>query len=89
MALGAQRRQVVTMVLREVLVVLIVGLAVGVPAASSATRISEALLFGVRRDDLATMAAAMAVLGVTAVAAAFGPALGAARVSPTVALRDE
>jgi ABC-type antimicrobial peptide transport system permease subunit len=89
MALGARQGQVVSMVLREVAVVVAIGLAAGVPAALSATKISEALLFGVRRGDPGTTAIAMTVLVATALVSAFTPALGAARVNPTVALRNE
>jgi len=89
MALGARPGQVIAMVLREVLVVVGIGLALGVPAALSATKISEALLFGVTRGDLPTTAAAMTVLVATALLSSFTPAFGASRVSPTVALKGE
>jgi len=55
----------------------------------SATKISEALLFGVTRGDLPTTAAAMTVLVATALLSSFTPAFGASRVSPTVALKGE
>src|SRR5262249_34282118 len=51
MALGARQGQVISMILREVLVVVGIGLIVGIPAAIGATKISEALLFGVKRGD--------------------------------------
>jgi len=87
MALGARSRQVVVMVLREVLVVVAIGLIVGVPAAVGATKIVEALLFGVTRQDPLTLALAIALLISSALAAAFVPARTASHLNPTVALR--
>jgi predicted lysophospholipase L1 biosynthesis ABC-type transport system permease subunit len=89
MALGARQGQIVSMVLREVLVVVVIGLVVGAPGASAATGISQALLFGVTPGDVPTTAAAMALLLATTLTAALTPAIGAAKVNPTVALRNE
>jgi len=71
-----------------VLVVVTIGLLVGVPAAASATRIAEALLFGVTRSDPVTLAFATSLLAATALVAGFVPARAAAQINPTVALRE-
>jgi ABC-type antimicrobial peptide transport system permease subunit len=76
------------MVLREVLAVVAFGIAIGVPAAASATGIAQAVLFGVTRSDPLTLALATSLLVTTALVAGFVPAWAAARVSPTVALRE-
>jgi ABC-type antimicrobial peptide transport system permease subunit len=89
MALGARRGQVIFMVIRDVLVVVAIGVLVGIPAARGAARISESLLFGITRADVPTTVAATLMLLVAALAAAFGPAFRAARVNPGVALRDD
>ncbi len=78
MALGARGTQVIGMVLREVLMVMAIGIALGVPAAISATSIAEALLFGVTRSDPLTLAFATSVLVTTALFAALVPAWSAA-----------
>jgi predicted permease len=88
MALGAQRSQVIVMVLREVLAVVAIGIAIGVPAAASATGIAQAVLFGVTRSDPLTLTLATSLLVTTALVAGFAPACAAARVNPTVALRE-
>lgn len=88
MALGAQRTQVIVMVLREVLVVVAIGLVVGIPAAAGATTIAKAMLFGVTRSDPLTLAFATGLLVMTALVAGFVPARAAARINPTVALRE-
>lgn len=88
-ALGAQRGQIVVIVLRELLVVVAIGLLVGVPAALTATRIAEALLFGVTRSDPITLALSIGVIVSTAMVAGFVPARAASQLNPTVALRVE
>jgi predicted permease len=93
MALGAARRRVVQLVMREALVLVVIGVALGVPAAFivgrfTASRISG-LLFGLTATDPVTMAGAVLLLTVAAAAAAYLPAARAARVEPMVALRSE
>ena len=88
MALGARPTQVIGMVLREVLVVVTMGIAMGVPAAASATSIAQAVLFGVTRSDPLTLALATSLLVTTALVAGIVPACAAARINPTVALRE-
>jgi len=88
MALGARPAQVILMVLREVLVVVAIGLVAGIPAAAGATTIAKALLFGVTRSDPVTLACAAGLLVTTALIAGFVPARAAAQINPTVALRE-
>ena len=93
MALGAARRRVVRMVLREALQLVLVGLAVGAPIAYIAGRLAynqvSSLLFGLSATDPVTLTGAAAVLTIVATVAAYLPALRAARVDPIVALRAE
>ena len=88
-ALGAQRRDVVWMILREALVLAGLGVAIGVPAALAATRVLKTMLFGLQPHDPATLAASALLLVGVAAAAGFIPAHRASRVEPVVALRYE
>jgi predicted permease len=88
-ALGAQRRDVLQMVLRQGLVLIVVGLVVGVLAAYGATRFLQTLLFGVRATDPLTFAAVCGLLVAVGVLACYIPARRATRVDPMVALRYE
>jgi predicted permease len=88
-ALGAQRRVVTWMVLREVCVLVAVGLAIAVPAALATSRFIESFLFRMQPNDPQTLAAAAGVLVAAVLAAGYGPARWAARVDPMVALRHE
>ena len=89
MALGAQRRQVLGMVLRQGMVIVVAGLAVGLVLALFVSRFMTELLFDTSHRDAVTFAGVMVVLLVAAVAAAFFPARRAAGVNPTIALRSE
>lgn len=86
-ALGADARDVMSMVFGEALAMAAAGLAIGLPAAYAVARTFAALLFGVKPADAATYSASAIVLLVVAVAAAYTPARRAARVDPIVALR--
>jgi predicted permease len=89
MALGAQKRGVQWMFLRESLFLLGVGVVVGVPATLAATCLVRAQLFGLSATDPATFVAAVLTISAVVVVAAYFPAQRATRVDPMVALRDE
>ena len=89
MALGAQRGTVVWMVMRETIVLVLVGIAIGVPIALGATRLVSSQLFGLSAADPLTLLAAASVLGGVGVLAGFLPARKASKVNPLVALRYE
>jgi len=89
MALGAERRDVLAMVLRQGLALTVVGLAMGFGASLLLTRLLESLLFEVRPGDLATSALVAVALASVALAASYLPARRAAGVDPVVALRYE
>jgi predicted permease len=89
MALGAQRNEVLRMILRESLVVCIAGLALGLPLVFVSTRLLQSLLFGLApRDPLTITAAALGIVSVTLIASLI-PARRAASIDPQVALRYE
>ncbi|MBI2687191.1 MAG: ABC transporter permease [Acidobacteria bacterium] len=88
-ALGADRRKVVRLVLREAWVLLAIGMALGGGLAVLAGRQAETLLFGLKAWDPATLVSAMLFLAVVAIAASYGPARRAAGMEPMAALREE
>jgi putative ABC transport system permease protein len=88
-ALGARRVQVLGMVLRQALVLVVVGLAVGVAAALAITRVLQTLLYEVSTTDPVVFTALVIALGVTGTLAATVPARRAARVDPVMTLRAE
>jgi len=87
MALGAQRASVLTMVLRQGISLVLVGLAIGMAGAVVLTRALTTLLFGVEPTDTLTYLAVSMVLVAVAAAACLIPARRAATVDPMVALR--
>jgi predicted permease len=89
MALGAARRRLLWMVLREVLVMALVGLAIGLPVAFGTTRFVRSFLFQMKPNDPAALVAAAAALLAAAALAGYGPAWRASRIDPWTALRDE
>ena len=89
MALGAERRQVRWLILRESLALVAVGLLLGLPAAYLSSRFIESLLFGLESTDPRALAAAASVMVAVALAAAYVPARRASRIDPLVALRAE
>jgi macrolide transport system ATP-binding/permease protein len=89
MALGAQRGTVVWMVLRDVLVLSVVGLAISVPVSLGASNLVASLLFGVKPGDPTAMAAAVAILLAAALAAGYLPARKASRIDPMTAVRND
>jgi len=88
-ALGAPRSWVLWLVLREVLILLGTGLAVGVPLAYVLSRYVSAQLFGVTPGDVWTCGAAVAILALVAAFSALAPARRASAIDPMVALRYE
>jgi predicted permease len=89
MALGAERRSIIWMVLRETLVLILIGLAIGIPVALGAGRLIASQLFGLSAaDPLTLLAAALVLIGV-AILAGLMPARKASRVDPLTALRYE
>jgi predicted permease len=88
MALGAQRRDVLRMVLRDVAVLVAVGVALGLPGGYGVGRVVETQLFGLNARDPLTFAAATAALLLVALLAGYIPARRAALVDPMVALRS-
>jgi predicted permease len=88
-ALGAKRRDVLAMVLRDSAKLVIAGLILGLVAALLTARYIESQLFALQPTDPATFALACAVLTAAATAAALLPAWRAARVDPMIALRHE
>jgi predicted permease len=89
MALGAQPGRVIWMVMREVLVLLGIGLAVGVPSALALARYLSSQLYGIQPHDPLIAVTTMALLAVVSAAAGLIPAQRASRIDPILALRYE
>jgi predicted permease len=89
MALGAKPRKVLRMILRQGLTLTAIGLAIGLTIALVVGRFAASVLYGTSGSDLLTFLVVSAVLLVTAAVAILIPAMRAARVEPTVALRYE
>ena len=89
MALGADRIEVVRMVMREAGLLLGAGLLVGGVMAIAAARTARTLLFGLEPGDPGTLAMSAVALAAVATLASYLPALRASRLEPTEALREE
>ena len=89
MALGAARKNVLSMILRETLGLTSIGIALGLACALAASQLIANMLYGVSAQDPVTLAAASVVLSGVAVVAGWIPARRAMRVDPMVALRYE
>jgi putative ABC transport system permease protein len=88
-ALGADRQQVIMMVVRQGVKLVVVGICIGGLTGLAATRMMASLLYGVSASDPMTFAAVAVLLGLVALVACFVPARRAAGVDPLVALRQE
>jgi len=89
MALGAQRREVLRMVLLESCSVAAVGLAVGIPVSLAVARTLRSMLYGLSSSDPLTILVAFAGITIVTLGAAFFPARRAASIDPMRALRME
>jgi predicted permease len=89
MALGAQRRDLMRLVVRQGIVLALAGVAIGISAAIGITRLMQSILFEVRSYDPATYAGVASLIVLVALAACSIPARRAMRLEPVVALREE
>jgi ABC-type antimicrobial peptide transport system permease subunit len=86
LALGAQRRAILLLVMRDVAVLLLAGAAAGLAITWATTWFVQSLLFGLRARDAATFAMSVALLAAVALVASYLPARHAMRVDPMIAL---
>ena len=89
MALGAESREVLWLILRRGLVQLAIGLTLGLAGAIALTRVMRQLLVGVTPTDPVTFTAITVLLTIVAMAACLLPARRATRVDPLIALRAD
>jgi len=89
MAVGAERAEVGWQVMREVLIWIVVGIAVGLPVTLAGARLVTSMLYGLSGSDPLSLIAAVVVLALAGLAAGYLPARRASRVEPMVALRYE
>jgi putative ABC transport system permease protein len=89
MALGAGRRDVQTLVVRNGAVLTLVGISIGIAAGLALTRLLASLLYGVNSADPATLLEVALLLAAVALIASYIPARRAMKVDPMVALRHE
>jgi predicted permease len=89
MAIGAQRTHVISLVLRDLVAVLLIGLTLGLPFALGATRWLESFLFGVKPLDPLSLIGSVLLIGAITLLAGYLPAQRAAKIDPMRALRHE
>jgi predicted permease len=89
LALGAQQKDLLWIVLREAFQQVIIGVAIGIPVALAGARMIASMLFGVKTTDPAPISVAVLVMGAIALAAGYLPARRATKVDPIEALRCE
>jgi predicted permease len=88
-ALGAQQRNILSMVMRETAAMILLGIALGIPCALAASRLLGSVLFGVSSNDLPTLTAVSLLLIAIALLAGYFPARRASEIDPMIALRTE
>jgi putative ABC transport system permease protein len=89
MALGAQRTRLIAMVLKGAVRLIVIGIAIGLPAGLMASRLLESMLFGLKPNDPGVIGVAIFLLTIAALIAAYLPARRASKVDPITALRHE
>jgi len=88
-AIGAQRQNVIWLVLRETLALALFGIAIGIPCALAAARLIASMLFGLSPSDIPTITAVSLLLLLVALLAGYLPARRASAIDPIIALRAE
>jgi putative ABC transport system permease protein len=88
-ALGARGGEIVGLILKEALILLVIGLALGVALSIAMGKTASSLLYGLQPTDPLTIGGAIVCLAVVAIGASLLPALRASRLQPMVALREE
>ena len=89
MALGARQGRVIAMVMSEVLTLIAVGLALGIPVALATSKFVASFLYGMKPNDPLTLGIALGALIAAGLVAAYAPARRASRIDPMAALRHE
>jgi ABC-type antimicrobial peptide transport system permease subunit len=89
LALGAQSSMVLWMILRESILLLVLGLSIGIPVALSSTRVLKSLLYELSPLDPTAISTAIVAVAVMTIAAAWLPARRATKINPIQALRAE
>src|SRR5260370_42453560 len=89
MALGAQPASVLALILREVMWLVLAGMAVGIPAALAASRLISSMVYGIAANDAVTILLSSSILLAAAALAGYVPARRASRIDPMTALRSE
>jgi putative ABC transport system permease protein len=88
-ALGADKQNIMRLILREAVALLVAGLGIGTLLAIALSKTAASMLFGLKPTDAPTFASALAILTFVALVAALLPALRAARLDPMTSLRQE
>jgi len=89
MALGAEQSRVLKMILREVAILIGIGLTIGLAVSLATTRFVASFLYGIKSNDAMTLSLAAGVLALVAALAGYIPARRASRLDPMAALREE